>query len=201
MRDTGHGLSSLIVKFLIFIFFFPSGLGTVHDILKQHIFFFLPLFCDFTCNQLGHPHYLSTSFHFLFWLLSKILFQNFQFFFPDISIFTLLGNYIWLLNFLVNPSRTAIDQYCHNSTIQNGSHFQKLAHFDKRSEVCGSVGWGCRIHRLHLCRGVRLPQRVPVYDTKQSDDEASLILELCGMQSTSLLPSLPDPLLAWSGST
>ena len=21
------------------------------------------------------------------------------------------------------------------------------------------VGWGCRIHRLHLCRGVRLPQR------------------------------------------
>ena len=100
-----------------FHFFFPSGLGTVHDILKQHIFFFLPLFCDFTCNQLGHPHYLSTSFHFLFWLLSKILFQNFQFFFPDISIFTLLGNYIWLLNFLVNPSRTAIDQYCHNVTV------------------------------------------------------------------------------------
>ena len=99
-----------------FQFFFPSGLGTVHDILKQHIFFFLPLFCDFTCNQLGHPHYLSTSFHFLFWLLSKILFQNFQFFFPDISIFTLLGNYIWLLNFLVNPSRTAIDQYCHIMT-------------------------------------------------------------------------------------
>ena len=22
------------------------------------------------------------------------------------------------------------------------------------------IGWGCRIHRLHLCRGVRLPQRV-----------------------------------------
>ena len=119
LRDTGHELSSLIVKFLIFIFFFfPSGLGTVHDILKQHIFFLSSSIRDFTCNQLGHPHYLSTSFHFLFWLLSKILFQNFQFFFPDISIFTLLGNYIWLLNFLVNPSRTAIDQYCHTKFEQ-----------------------------------------------------------------------------------
>ena len=28
-----------------------------------------------------------------------------------------IGNYIWLLNFLVNPSRTAIDQYCHNIFI------------------------------------------------------------------------------------
>ena len=25
---------------------------------------------------------------------------------------------------------------------------------------CGPVGWGCRIHRLHLCRGVRFPQWV-----------------------------------------
>ena len=24
----------------------------------------------------------------------------------------------------------------------------------------GPVGWGCRIHQLHLCREVRLPQRV-----------------------------------------
>ena len=25
---------------------------------------------------------------------------------------------------------------------------------------CGPLGWECRIHRLHLCRSVRLPQRV-----------------------------------------
>ena len=25
---------------------------------------------------------------------------------------------------------------------------------------CGPVGWGCRIHWLHLCRGVRLSQQV-----------------------------------------
>ena len=31
------------------------------------------------------------------------------------------------------------------------------------------VGWGCRIHWLHLCIGVRPSQRASCYDTKQSD--------------------------------
>ena len=35
---------------------------------------------------------------------------------------------------------------------------------------------------------------VPVYDTKQSDGEAPVMLEFWEMCSTSLLPSLPDPL-------
>ena len=35
----------------------------------------------------------------------------------------------------------------------------------------GPVTWGCRIHRLHLCRH-------PGYDTKQSHDEAPVMLEL-----------------------
>ena len=39
------------------------------------------------------------------------------------------------------------------------------------------VGWGC-----------------PGYDTKQSDGDAPVILELWGMRSTSSLPSLPGPL-------
>ena len=50
-----------------------------------------------------------------------------------------------------------------------------------------SVSWGCRIHRLLLCRGVRPPPRTkecPVYDTKQSDGEVPVMLELCGMRST-----------------
>ena len=60
------------------------------------------------------------------------------------------------------------------------------------------VGWGCRIHWLHLCRGVRPPPNVhPGYDTKQSDTEVPVMLELWGMQSTPLLPSLPGPL--WPG--
>ena len=37
----------------------------------------------------------------------------------------------------------------------------------------------------------------PGYDTKQSDGEASVKLELWGMQSTPLLASLPGPL--WPG--
>ena len=37
----------------------------------------------------------------------------------------------------------------------------------------------------------------PENDTKQSDGEVPVMLELWGMRSTSLLPSLPDPL--WPG--
>ena len=59
------------------------------------------------------------------------------------------------------------------------------------------VGWGCRIHRLHLCRGVDLPNKCPVYDTKQSDGEVPVMQELSGMQSTPSLPLLPGPL--WPG--
>ena len=60
--------------------------------------------------------------------------------------------------------------------------------------VC-PVGWGCRIDRLLLCRGVRPPpNECPRYDTKQSDGEVPVMLELWGMRSTFLLPSLPGPL-------
>ena len=52
------------------------------------------------------------------------------------------------------------------------------------------VDWGCRIHRLLLCRGVRPPPNECLgYDTKQSDGE--------GMRSTPSLTSLPGPL--WPG--
>ena len=45
-------------------------------------------------------------------------------------------------------------------------------------EVC-PVGWGCRIHRLVFFRGVRpRPNESPGYDTKQSDDEVPVLLEL-----------------------
>ena len=40
------------------------------------------------------------------------------------------------------------------------------------------------------------PSESPGYDTKRSDGEVPVILKLWGMQSTSLLPSLPFPL--WS---
>ena len=48
------------------------------------------------------------------------------------------------------------------------------------SKFC-QVGWGCRIQRLRLCG----------YDTKQSDGEVQVILEIWGMRSTPSLPLLP----------
>ena len=58
------------------------------------------------------------------------------------------------------------------------------------------IDWDCRIHQLLLCRGVRHPlQRVYwIYDTKQSDGEVPVMLELWRMQSTSSLPLLPSSL-------
>ena len=53
-----------------------------------------------------------------------------------------------------------------------------------------SVG-GCRIHRLNHYRGIRLPNKCPGYDNKQSDGEVPVMLELWGMQSTPSLPLLP----------
>ena len=59
------------------------------------------------------------------------------------------------------------------------------------------VGRGSRIHRLHLCRGVRHPHPpngCPGYDTKQSDGEVPVMLLLWGMRSTPSLPLFPGPL-------
>ena len=46
------------------------------------------------------------------------------------------------------------------------------------------------------CTNCISPNECPVYDSKQSDGKAPVMLELCGMQSTPSLPSLPGPL--WS---
>ena len=57
------------------------------------------------------------------------------------------------------------------------------------------VGWGCIIHRMHLCRWVR-PS--PHSSTSVMDMTLNnLMLELWRMQSTPSLPSLPG--LLWSG--
>ena len=51
---------------------------------------------------------------------------------------------------------------------------------------------------MHLCRGGQdSPNECPAYDTKQSDGEVPVILELWGMPSSPSLPSLPGPL--WPG--
>ena len=62
------------------------------------------------------------------------------------------------------------------------------------------VSWGCRIHRLLLGRGVRHPHnKYPGYDTKQSDGEVPVMVELWGMWSTPSLPLLPGSLKSGMG--
>ena len=56
------------------------------------------------------------------------------------------------------------------------------------------VGWGCRIHRLLLCRGVRHPS-TSVLDIILNN--LMVRFKLWGMLSTPSLPSLPGPL--WPG--
>ena len=58
------------------------------------------------------------------------------------------------------------------------------------------VDWEFRKYRL-LCRGIRSPKEYPGYDTKQSDSEVPVMLELWGMRSTPSLLLLPGPL--WPG--
>ena len=48
-----------------------------------------------------------------------------------------------------------------------------------------------------LLKGKTTPNKYPWHDTKQSDGEVPVMLELCGMWSTPTLPSLPGPL--WLG--
>ena len=65
------------------------------------------------------------------------------------------------------------------------------------------------MHRLELAQSAKAVEytdcisaeeytlnECPGYDTKKSDGEASVMLELCGMRNPSTLPSLPGPLLS-----
>ena len=62
------------------------------------------------------------------------------------------------------------------------------------------VGWGCRIRRLHLSRGVRHPKECPGNNTKQSDGVLRIPMTevpVMGIRSTPSLPSLTG--LLWPG--
>ena len=79
-----------------------------------------------------------------------------------------------------------------------GLHWLKRL-LNKHPNLICPVGWGCRIHRLLLCRGVRRPSlnECPGYDIKKSEFEVPVLLELWEMRSIPSLPSLPGPL--WAG--
>ena len=43
-------------------------------------------------------------------------------------------------------------------------------------EQLAQFKWAGKIHWLNLCRGVRLPNKCPGYDNKQSDGEVPVII-------------------------
>ena len=90
-------------------------------------------------------------------------------------------------------SSSSIQRIAQSSPILSWWHSSYL------KPIQGLFSWGCRIHQLLLWRGLRpsCPNKCPGYDTKQSDGEVPVMLELWGMWSTPSLPSLPGPL--WPG--
>ena len=80
----------------------------------------------------------------------------------------------------------------------NTSIIQSFADCQIDPSIACAVGWRCCIYKLHLCRGVRPTHNASHgYDTKQSDGEFPVMLELWGMRKISSLPSLLGPL--WPG--
>ena len=58
-----------------------------------------------------------------------------------------------------------------------------FTHEFKINRPC-QVGCSSGIHRLHLCTGVRPPNKCPRYETKQSDGGIPVMQELWEMWST-----------------
>ena len=83
----------------------------------------------------------------------------------------------------------------HQATNCQAIYYSQI--FSHQIQCFCQLGWRCRIHQLHLCSGVGHPHnKCPGYDTKKSDCEVPVMLELWGMWGKSSLPLLPGPLWA-----
>ena len=59
---------------------------------------------------------------------------------------------------------------------------------------------GLLLYTDYLCRGVRPPHECPGFDTKQSDDEVTVMLGLWGNAEHPFIAIAPKSTLAWNGS-
>ena len=117
--SASHTVSeSLYCQILKFNFFQARKLSSYrysfHFLIT--IFFFLDFCLSSVNNLIFRTCQLLSSSHFGF--CQKKFFLSIFDSFPQKFNSTLLGNYIWLLNFLVNPSCTATDEYCHKAIFQ-----------------------------------------------------------------------------------
>ena len=100
-----------------------------------------------------------------------------------------------------NQSYFPLHAVDHSKTFQQTSELSRSVCLSVCLPVCLSVFLRILTDLLLLLSWLllwrELPNECPEYETKQSDGEVPMILELWGMRSTSSLPSLPSPL--WSG--
>ena len=90
---------------------------------------------------------------------------------------------VLMLNWFARNRTVLISKLCTNAKM-NYLKWNCLTF----NSVYYPVGWGCRIHWLHLCKWVSC------YDAKQSHGEVTVMLGLWGIRSTPSLPLLPGPL-------
>ena len=136
------------------------------------------ILCLFVCFFLSLNNlFVSFYNYFLSFFLSL---NNFSFLF-SIFLSFFLSFFLFIITFLL--LQFFLNEYCWQSWSLSSSSL--------RCPDRGPVDWSCRIHRLLLCRRVTPPplKKGPGYNSKQSNSEAPVMLELWGMQSTSLFPS------------
>ena len=202
---------SLSFRFLFFFFFFSSLL-----VCDFHDFWTGPV------SLLSHIKKFSTHFFFLifsfsFFFLSLFSGSPLSFYYPYFSYFQPVFFSFYLHFFTCTFSIFFSPTFCFPLFLSSFTFFSCFS--------SGSVSWAKRIHRLHLCRGVRHPQRGsrrlscrvlqntpiaslqrgktsnegPRYSTKQSDGEPQVILELLVDEDYIFIAIVPRSTLTWSG--
>ena len=166
------------------------------------------LFTSSCCSLLNIPFFDDNLF--LLWFppsfLQLFLLQDISFFFHPLFFFFVLFSLVSITPFFFNLFLLSSSVSCLSPSLSSFLSFSfplaflttlfclylPLHLFINASFISCPVSWGFRIHWLHLCRGVRPhPNECPIYNTKQSDGEVLVMLDLWGMQSTPSLPSLP----------
>ena len=123
-------------------------------------------------------------------------------FWQEFSVILLLGMNVFLnavlwksyITFVIHPSLMMAQSWAESTwEITNYGRFinqfplniiRSIRQFERiNKKICCPVSWGCRIHRVLLCRGVRPPNECPGYDNKQSDGEVPAVWSFgeCGV--------------------
>ena len=98
---------------------------------------------------------------------------------------------LFIINIVHFSKQNSIFILCLNISVVFLIFFQSLQFF-------GQVGCSCRLHKLYLCKEVRLPQRVSWYDAKQSDGEAPVMLKNWGKwRQTDCKPRTASTSFVW----